>query len=162
MNNAFSKFRTNQRTGRPSPPLTSGVTTDSAASSMVISTVAKSRIIHKVESGEHLTLIAQKYGTSIQNIKDWNGLKSDLIRAGQHLIVSASSKNDSTSQRNGYVVAVDALRVRSEPSTSAAVKGYVHKGQSLNVVAEEYSGWYKILHNGSCGYVAKQYVKQNI
>jgi len=40
---------------------------------------------HKIKSGETLGSIAIKYHTTVKNIKNWNNLKSDNIRAGKTL-----------------------------------------------------------------------------
>ena len=40
---------------------------------------------HRVRSGETLSRIAQKYKTSVSNLKKINGLKSDVIKEGQNL-----------------------------------------------------------------------------
>lgn len=40
---------------------------------------------HKIRSGESLSTIARKYGVSVANLKKWNGLKNDNIRAGKTL-----------------------------------------------------------------------------
>lgn len=40
-----------------------------------------------VKSGDSLSVIAQKYGTTVDSIKKANGLKSDTIRIGQKLII---------------------------------------------------------------------------
>lgn len=42
-------------------------------------------VTHKIREGETLGAIARKYHTSVANIKKWNGLKSDNIRAGRTL-----------------------------------------------------------------------------
>lgn len=42
---------------------------------------------HIVKSGETLWIIANQYGTTVNNLKTWNGLAGDLIRVGQSLIV---------------------------------------------------------------------------
>ena len=42
---------------------------------------------HIVKSGETLWIIANRYGTTVNNLKTWNGLTGDLIRVGQTLIV---------------------------------------------------------------------------
>ena len=42
---------------------------------------------HIVQSGDTLWTIANQYGTTISNIKKWNGLVGDLITVGQSLIV---------------------------------------------------------------------------
>ncbi|MCC7295825.1 MAG: transglycosylase SLT domain-containing protein [Acidobacteria bacterium] len=40
---------------------------------------------HKVRSGETLSTIARRYGTSVQNLQKINGIRGTLIRAGQVL-----------------------------------------------------------------------------
>ena len=42
-------------------------------------------ITHKIKSGETLGSIAIKYHTTVRNIKNWNNLKIDIIRAGRTL-----------------------------------------------------------------------------
>lgn len=43
---------------------------------------------HVVQPKEGLYSIAKKYGVSVQQLRDWNGLSSDSLRIGQQLIVS--------------------------------------------------------------------------
>ncbi len=43
-----------------------------------------------VQPGDALSLIAQRAGVSVQQIKEWNHLNSDLIRIGQRLVVGPS------------------------------------------------------------------------
>lgn len=42
---------------------------------------------HVVRRGDTLIGIAQQYGVSVANIKDWNNLTSNTIRIGQRLKV---------------------------------------------------------------------------
>lgn len=49
-------------------------------------TPAKPRY-HKVKKGENLTVIAQKYGTTVDKIKKANNLKNNNIQAGQRLTI---------------------------------------------------------------------------
>lgn len=42
-------------------------------------------IEHKIKNGETLSSIAVKYHTTVKNIKSWNNMKSDNIRAGRTL-----------------------------------------------------------------------------
>jgi membrane-bound lytic murein transglycosylase D len=42
-------------------------------------------VTHKIKEGETLGHIAIKYHTTVKNIKNWNNLKSDNIRAGKTL-----------------------------------------------------------------------------
>ena len=40
------------------------------------------RVIYRVKSGDTLSSIARRYGTSVSRIKDWNGMRSNTVRAG--------------------------------------------------------------------------------
>jgi membrane-bound lytic murein transglycosylase D len=44
---------------------------------------------HKVVRGDNLTELAQRYGTSVANLRAWNGLSSSTIQVGQRLKVQA-------------------------------------------------------------------------
>ncbi len=46
---------------------------------------------HTVRSGESLGSIAHKYGTSVGELKRMNGLRGDMIRPGQKLVVKRSA-----------------------------------------------------------------------
>lgn len=60
---------------------------ESRASSMPDFTQMNERTVHRVKSGETLGHIAGKYGVRVSEIKRWNGLKSDMIRVGQRIVV---------------------------------------------------------------------------
>jgi membrane-bound lytic murein transglycosylase D len=45
------------------------------------------KVIHRVRSGESISLIAAKYRVSVKRIKEWNNISGDKIRQGQRLIV---------------------------------------------------------------------------
>lgn len=50
------------------------------------SATSKSKVTyHKIRSGETLSTIARKYNVSVNNLKRWNGLRSNNIRAGNQL-----------------------------------------------------------------------------
>lgn len=42
---------------------------------------------HKIQSGESLSVIAEKYGTSSKQIRQLNGMKNNRIRAGKTLLI---------------------------------------------------------------------------
>ncbi len=81
---------------------------------------------HVVRSGESLGVIGRRYGVSVARLKSLNGLRSDRIRAGQRLVVSAGGSSTSAS-------------TRSSASTGAASSTHVVKrGESLGVIAQRY------------------------
>jgi membrane-bound lytic murein transglycosylase D len=70
---------------------------------------------HRVRRGETLSLIADRYGTSVRDIKLVNNLRSDLIRAGAYLMIPAGVKG---SQR-----AIPPDAVKTEEKLLYTVKG---------------------------------------
>ncbi len=59
---------------------------------------------HKVRYGESLWSIANKYGTTIGQIKSSNGLRNNVIQPGKRLTVynyKASSKAKASSKKKG-------------------------------------------------------------
>lgn len=57
-----------------------------AVSNKITPTVGKGTLsYHTIRSGETLSTIAQRYGVKVSQLKDWNGLSSNRIRAGKKL-----------------------------------------------------------------------------
>jgi membrane-bound lytic murein transglycosylase D len=46
--------------------------------------------MHRVKRGETLFSIAKRYGTTVALLKEWNGLRGNVIQIGQRLIVGAA------------------------------------------------------------------------
>ena len=61
---------------------------------------------YTVQQGDTLTQIAKKFNTTVSNLKQWNGLKSDRINVKQTLSISkpASVEIKSTEQTSTYTV----------------------------------------------------------
>lgn len=64
---------------------------------VVSSSRASGGRVHRVKKGETLGGIASKYGVSVSQIKQWNGLRSNAINIGKRLIVAPASVAVSTS-----------------------------------------------------------------
>jgi membrane-bound lytic murein transglycosylase D len=45
--------------------------------------------VHRVRSGDSLYRIARRYGTTVDQLKDWNNLRGDRLRVGAELVVHA-------------------------------------------------------------------------
>jgi membrane-bound lytic murein transglycosylase D len=45
------------------------------------------RVVHRVKSGDTLSGIARRYGTTVSQLKKWNGLRSNMLRVGQRLTI---------------------------------------------------------------------------
>ncbi|MCU0371856.1 MAG: LysM peptidoglycan-binding domain-containing protein, partial [Ignavibacteria bacterium] len=81
----------------------------------------KSATIHVVDEGENLTGIAENYGVSVSEIKEWNELESDVIYAGQKLKIAEPKKNTT-----------------KESTTKKSTKHTVKEGENLTIIADKY------------------------
>lgn len=71
-------------------------------------TYGRDKIIHRVQSGDVLGKIAQKYHVRVSDIKNWNNLHSNTIRVGQRLNIwlkpnayaASTAKKKSTVKQN--------------------------------------------------------------
>lgn len=85
------------------------------------------KTVYVVSSGDNLSVIAKKTGVSVQNLKDWNGLKSDRIDVGQKLQLVAPAKNAKADSKSKN----DTKKVAKRTHT-------VKKGESLWDIAKKY------------------------
>ena len=86
-------------------------------------------VVHKVRSGDTLSRIAQKYGTTASVIKRLNGLNSSRIYPGQRLQVVTGKK---------YVASTSSSSNVSVDNTKSSVEYTVKKGDSLYKIARKY------------------------
>lgn len=84
---------------------------------------------HKVNNGENLGLIAQKYKCNVSDLKKWNNLKNNTIHPGQKLIVYAPKKELSKSKN----------KTTSKPDATY-VYHTVRSGDTLWDIAKLYDG----------------------
>lgn len=93
-------------------------------------------VTHIVAKGESLSVVAKKYGTSAQALRDANKLKSDTLEVGQKLKVQTQGSGESTA-----VASKPSSKSKSTSSTpavkSSATKTWhtVGKGDSLYKIA---------------------------
>lgn len=85
-------------------------------------TIAAGTTTHTVKSGDTLGKIADRYGVTVAQLKDWNGLASNDIKVGQKLKVSG--KPGQSNQR--------------KDSTAKQTTHTVKRGDTLGSIAERY------------------------
>ena len=96
---------------------------------------------HKVRSGETLSQIAHKYGTTITIIKNQNNIRGTLIRTGQYIVIPVPQNKNYYSSYYTYA----AQSVKRKPKKVDYVKGHkkiiyiVKKGDTLGEIAEIYN-----------------------
>ena len=92
---------------------------------------------HKVQKGDSLWKIAQKYNTSVVKLKDLNGLSSDVIFPDQVIETGSDDKDKGSSKPSGD---------SNKGSGSNEVATYtVKSGDTLSGIASKYSVSYKDL-----------------
>ncbi len=102
------------------------VIAEAKASSLKSRKVATGKVrYHKVRRGDNLSHIASRYGTSINNIKDLNGLRRNRIYIGQKLKVTGSRSVSSVK--------------RSTSKKSRPAYHRVRRGENLSLIARKYS-----------------------
>lgn len=90
--------------------------------------------IHVVASGDHLTGIARKYGTTVKSIRETNGLVigGKPIRPGQELVIPKGAKKSPKSVKS-------AAKGKASRKPKAGEKTHVvGDGQSLGRIAKRY------------------------
>lgn len=92
------------------------------------------KIRHKVKRGENLSSIAKKYRVSVNQIKKWNGIKSNRINVGQTLAVGVRPAQKVQKQK---VVTTETTQTPSvEVANTAPVED---ENSSSNLLAEYFA-----------------------
>ncbi|NJD01125.1 MAG: LysM peptidoglycan-binding domain-containing protein [Ruminiclostridium sp.] len=106
------------------------------------------KIIYQVVWGDTLWIISRLFGTTVNSIRELNGLTDDMIYAGQKLIVREVSAADSSLP--AYTTA--GATIRSGPGFDSGVVGYL--GVSVPVsVTGKVDNWYKVNTSKGNGYI---------
>lgn len=61
-----------------------------ASATLTVFPIQAQSSVHTVQSGEYLSGIAAAYGVSTEELRAWNGLTSDMIYAGDVLVINGS------------------------------------------------------------------------
>lgn len=92
------------------------------------------KVRHRVQRGEVLGLIAEKYGVRVSSIRRWNGLRGNTIRVGQYLTIyprklpSQSTASKTTTPQ------------KEEETGKEFIYYQVRSGESFYSIARKYPG----------------------
>ena len=102
------------------------------------------RITYKVKSGDYLGRIASRYHVSINQIKQWNHLRSNNLRVGQILYIYGRGSEPAPQASSTSKSAKSSKSSDSTSSSGSTGSGYtvytVKKGDSLYKIAAKYPG----------------------
>jgi len=136
----------------------------------VLSARAQEWQVHKVRRGENLTAIARKYDVKVQELRDWNKLRSDELAIGQRLripqqdrewyVVQRGDNLTDIAHRHDLSVALlkqinnlrgDTIqpgqRLKLRPTPMDEAVHVVRAGESLSEIAQRYGLTLKRLKN---------------
>jgi LysM repeat protein len=108
----------------------------SANGSLAKATEMTSRTIYIVKPGDSLPRIAQKYGTTVENLKATNGLQSSMLVAGQKLKVPILYRVVSGDTIKKLSLAYD-TSVQTIKTTNKLTSESLYVGQKLKIPPEK-------------------------
>ena len=102
-------------------------------------------IRHTVVAGENLNTIANRYGVTAQNLRQWNGLKSNAVAAGRRITVHLNNGGIRFAAASTPTTPAPTASTATKASTSTAdVSGSatyrVQSGDTLYAIARKYPG----------------------
>lgn len=103
----------------------------------IAETVERKDIAYSVQKGDNLGSIAKKFGATIEELKQWNNLKSNAIAIGNSLVVA---KNEIVIDTNKATVASFKKKEQFSNSAKKEAEYYVKKGDSLYSISKKYPG----------------------
>lgn len=90
---------------------------------------------HRIKNGETLGHIADRYATTTAVLRQINGLRGSMIRAGRHLMVPHAIKS-----MNSYTLSAEvrAARTRNKARSGTKTEHVVRAGESFWSIAQRY------------------------
>lgn len=100
----------------------------------------REKMIHKVEKGESLNIIAQKHGVKLSDLRYWNNLSEKaVIHPGQNIIVHSKAKPEDPLAKKEVAGTNKAKKdTKDTKDTSKSQYHVVKKGESLWEISQKY------------------------
>ena len=118
-------------------------------------TLVKTTKKYKVKRGDNLSSIANNYGVTVKEIKEWNNLKKNSVASGKVLKIKVNEKvatkvkreirtdNNISNNKNEALATIDKATATTEESQAREPKTpefyIVQKGDNLSNIAKKYS-----------------------
>jgi N-acetylmuramoyl-L-alanine amidase len=117
---------------------------------------------YTVKSGDTLWKVSRQYDVSVDDLKKWNSMTSNVLRIGQELVVkhSAGDPNPTTPPKptvKEAVVQATSLYVRSSPEGSPV--GMLPNGARVTL-GETKGDWVKITYGNLTGWSHRDYLEE--
>jgi membrane-bound lytic murein transglycosylase D len=97
---------------------------------------------HKVQNGEAISQIADRYNTTVSALRSANNLRGNLIRAGDYLLIPVATK-----PLNAYSQSADArlARTQNRERSGNKVEHVVRSGESFWSISQRYGVTHRAL-----------------
>ncbi|PJB11585.1 MAG: lytic transglycosylase [Flavobacteriales bacterium CG_4_9_14_3_um_filter_40_17] len=99
-------------------------------------TELSSSTVYRVRSGDNLGAIANRHGTTVNHLKRWNGLKSNMLRVGQRLTIYTNNPGVKTVKTENST--------RTDNIKTAEISDEMHyivrSGDSLWSISQKFPG----------------------
>lgn len=124
-------------------PKTETVSTDKDPAPATVDKLASTQtqtIYHRINSGETLSMIARKYQVTVEQIKQWNHLESDMIRAGESLKIETKATAEANKNTPTTATPTFQQNASSQPAPAQPKPIYhkIKKGETLSTIAQKY------------------------
>ena len=110
---------------------------EAAANEQLASDSKMENVEYIVKKGDNLGTISKKFGSSLDDLKQWNNLQDNTIALGSSLIVSKSEITIESKEPSETFKKKDNL---ASASKNNGFSYYVKKGDSLYSIAKKYPG----------------------
>ena len=126
---------------------------------LIIPTQTTTATYHTVSSGENLSVIAHRYGVTVNQLRSINNLTSDIIHPGQTLMLRANTEVGTYTVRSGdslwtiarnYGMSINELRQMNNISGDT-----IHPGQQLRVLQAPSPATYTVREGDSLWTIAR-------